>query len=281
MDPRPPAGVDISTPSVARMVRQTWRKLTHLIISQYDFYLGGSHNYPADRVAVDAVKNALPNIVEAAIEGRSFLKHVVRFMCQQGIDQFIDIGSGLPSADNTHQVAERVLPGAHVVYVDIDETAVAHGRQLLAGNTQTAFILGSALETESILVHPEVKELINFSKPVGVLMMGLVHFFDMDVARNLFASLHKHLAPGSLLGITHGTTDGMTEEAASKVRAAYAKTATPLRTRSGAEIGEMVDGFDKVDPGLVKLHEWYMDLAEDDDASPPETGAWYGVVLRV
>lgn len=202
-------------------------------------------------------------------------------MCQQGIDQFIDIGSGLPSADNTHQVAQRVLPEARVVYVDIDETAVAHGQQILAGNTTTTFILGSALDIQSILAHAETTRLVDFSKPVGVLMMGLVHFFDIDVARNLFAALHKHLAPGSLLSISHGTKDGVTEEAAGKLRAAYAKTATPLRTRSGAEIEKIVEGFDKVEPGLVKLHEWRMDMAEVGDANPPKTGAWYGVVLKV
>jgi O-methyltransferase involved in polyketide biosynthesis len=214
-----------------------------------------------------------------AIEGRQFLKRVIRYMAFQGIDQFIDIGSGLPSADNTHQVAQRVHPNAHVVYVDIDETAVAYGQQILAGNPLTTFIHGSVLELDPILNHPETKKLIDFSKPVGVVMMGLVHFFSIDTGRDILKTLQKNLASGSLLSITHGVTDHLTDEVVQKVLDAYARTPTPLTMRPVAEVQKIIDGFQVVEPGLTLLHNWKMDIAEEGETEPPKSYVWAGVVL--
>ncbi|EGR45501.1 uncharacterized protein TRIREDRAFT_110868 [Trichoderma reesei QM6a] len=266
MDPAPPGGIDVSRPTVARM---------------YDCYLGGKNNYASDRAAVAAVVEALPNIFDIVAEGRHFLRRVIRYMCYQGIDQFIDVGSGLPSADNTHQVAQRVNPNARVVYVDIDDAAVIQGRQILKGEPLTAFIQGSVLDLEPILNHPETRNLIDFSKPVGVVMMGLLHFFDINVDRAILQLLREKLAPGSLVSFTHGVLDYQDKDAVRRLLDAYERTPTPLLMRTMDEIRTIMEGFPAVEPGLVLLHDWKMDMAEEGEPEPPRSLIWAGTVLRV
>ncbi|KAJ2981173.1 hypothetical protein NQ176_g2189 [Zarea fungicola] len=261
-----PDGVDTQRPSVARM---------------YDVYLGGTHNFSSDREAVEAVKAALPDIIEIAVEGRAFLGRVIRFMCSQGVTQFIDIGSGLPSSENTHQVAQKYQAHARVVYVDIDPIAVAHGKSILGDNPDTAFIYGSALEVKKILDDDQTKRLIDFSKPVGIVMMGLVHFFSVEQSRDLLAQLKQCLAPGSLLGLTHGTTDGRSQEAIDQTHAAYAKSPTKLILRPKHSVEEILEGYTKVAPGLVMVDDWRMELAEEGRPLPPSTRIWYGFVLQL
>ncbi|KAK1247424.1 hypothetical protein MKX07_002333 [Trichoderma sp. CBMAI-0711] len=266
MDPTAPVGIDVSRPTVARM---------------YDCYLGGKNNYDSDRAAVAAVVEALPNIFDIVAEGRHFLRRVIRYMCYQGIDQFIDVGSGLPSADNTHQVAQRVNPNARVVYVDIDDAAVIQGRQILKGEPLTAFIQGSVLDLEPILNHPETRNLIDFSKPVGVVMMGLLHFFDKDVDRAILQLLREKLAPGSLVSFSHGVLDYQDKAAVRRLLAAYERTPTPLLMRTMDEIRMIMEGFPAVEPGLVLAHDWKMEMAEEGEPEPPRSLIWAGTVLRV
>ncbi|KAL7795953.1 S-adenosyl-L-methionine dependent methyltransferase [Trichoderma ceciliae] len=266
MDPTPPSGVDISRPSVARM---------------YDCYLGGKHNYPSDRAAAAKVKDAFPNIIELVAEGRHFQRRVIRYMSYQGIDQFMDIGSGLPSSDNTHQVAQRVNPNARVVYVDIDESAVAHGRQILSGNPLTTIIQGSVLELEPILNNPETKNLIDFSKPVGVVMMGLLHFFPIDTGRGILKNLHGRLSSGSLIGFSHGMLDYQKEQAVEDLKTIYKKTPTPITLRTMVDIEKIREGLPAVEPGLVLIHDWKMDMAEEGEPEPPKAFIWAGVILSV
>lgn len=247
---------------------------------KYDFYLGGKHNYPSDRAAVAAVIEAYPRAIEVVVEARHFLRRAVRYMCFQGIDQFIDMGSGLPSADNTHQVAQRVNPDARVVYVDIDEVAVAFGRQMLSGDTKTAFIQGSVLELEPILSHPETRKLIDFSKPVGVLMMGLLHFFSIDTDRAILKDLRDNLAPGSFLSFTHTISNFVAEEEVQQVSAAYAKTPTPILIRDKAVVEQITEGYSVVEPGVVLMHKWRTDMAEEGEPESPQTPTMIGVVLR-
>lgn len=228
-----------------------------------------------------AVKEANPQIFDIAIEGRHFLRRVIRYMCYEGIDQFLDIGSGLPSADNTHQIAQRVIPDARVVYVDIDKAAVTYGQQILSDVPSTTFIHGSVLDLDHILSHPETKKLIDFSKPVGVVMMGLVHFFSIDTGRDIFATLRKNLASGSMVSITHGVTDNLSEEVVQKILAAYARTPTPLTMRPLADVEQIIEGFEKVEPGLTLVHEWRPDMAEEGEAESPITHVWGGVVVKV
>ncbi|KAH8121394.1 S-adenosyl-L-methionine dependent methyltransferase [Trichoderma asperelloides] len=237
MDPEPPSAVDVSRPSVARMVLRSLSRC-------------GKHNYPADRAAVAAVIDAYPKTIDVIVEARHFLRRTVRYMCFQGIDQFIDMGSGLPSADNTHQVAQRVNPNARVVYVDIDEAAVTFRRQMLSGDPTTAFIQGSVLELEPILNHEETRKLIDFSKPVGVLMMGLLHFFSVDTDQAILKDLQDILAPGSLLSFSHMSV-----------------------------VEQIMEGYSVIEPGLVLMHEWKMDIAEEGEPEAPQTSIMVGVVL--
>lgn len=248
--------------------------------AKYDFYLGGKHNYPSDRAAVAAVVEAYPKTIDVIVEARHFLRRTVRYMCFQGIDQFIDMGSGLPSADNTHQVAQRVNPNARVVYVDVDDVAVAFGRQMLSGDPTTAFIQGSALELEPILNNPETRKLIDFSKPVGVLMMGLLHFFSIDTDRAILKNLRDNLASGSLLSFSHTISNFVTEEEIRQVLAVYAKTPTPLIIRDIDVVKQITEGYSVVEPGLVSMHKWKMDIAEEGEPEAPQTSAMVGVVLR-
>lgn len=248
--------------------------------AKYDFYLGGKHNYSSDRAAVAAVVESYPRTIDVIVEARHFLRRTVRYMCFQGIDQFIDMGSGLPSADNTHQVAQRVNPKARVVYVDVDDVAVAFGRQMLSGDPTTAFIQGSVLELEPILNHPETRKLIDFSKPVGVLMMGLLHFFSIDTDRAILKNLRDNLAPGSLLSFSHTISNFVTEEEIRQVLAVYAKTPTPLIIRDIGIVEQITEGFSVVEPGLVSMHKWKMDIAEEGEPEAPQTFAMVGVVLR-
>ncbi|KAL7926150.1 S-adenosyl-L-methionine dependent methyltransferase [Trichoderma austrokoningii] len=265
MDPEPPRGVDVSRPSVARM---------------YDFYLGGTHNYPSDRAAVYAIVEAYSKTPEVISEARHFLRRAVRYMCFEGIDQFIDMGSGLPSADNTHQVAQRVNPNARVVYVDIDDVAVAFGQQMLDGDSKTAFIKGSVLELQPILNHPETRKLIDFSKPVGVLMMGLLHFFSLDTDRAILKDLRDNLAPGSLLSFTHTISNHVSEEEVQQVSKQYAKTPTPIIIRDKNVVEEITQGYTVVEPGVVLMFKWRPDLAEEGKPESPQTSIMIGAVLR-
>lgn len=170
------------------------------------------NNFASDRAAVLAAKEANPQIFEMAIEGRHLLRRVIRYICYQGIHQFIDIGFGLPSADNTHQIAQRVIPDARVVHADTDETAVAYDQQILSELPTTTYIYGAVLELDHILNRPETEEFIELPKPVGVVLMGLVHFFSIDTGRDIFSTLRKNLAPRSMISITQGVTDNLSED---------------------------------------------------------------------
>ncbi|MFL5909836.1 MAG: SAM-dependent methyltransferase [Gaiellaceae bacterium] len=260
-DPTPP-GIDIGRPSVARM---------------YDYYLGGKDNYRVDREALDRVAKAMPEIRELAQENRAFLRRAVRFMARQGIRQFIDIGSGLPTVGNTHEIAQEVDPAARVVYVDNDPVVLAHGRALLAADDQTTVATADMHRPAEVLMHPQTMKLIDFSRPVGVLMIAMVHFLTMDEQPDVMDRLREALAPGSYFAATHVTTDDRPADAVAQIETVYATTPTPIYFRPRAEIARFFDGFELVAPGLVMLDEWQPDAA---DPGPVPTGWMYGGVGR-
>ncbi|OCL02863.1 DUF574-domain-containing protein [Glonium stellatum] len=268
-EPALPEAHDPSQPSVARM---------------YDYYLGGTHNFAIDRAAVSAVESALPEIRPIALENRAFLRRTVRWMAKQGIAQFIDIGSGLPTASNTHDVAQQLNPAATVVYVDIDPTAVRQAREIIAAQRQQArvgVVRASALHPGDILAHSETARLIDFRRPVGVVMMALVHFFLPAQYEPMFAAMRNALAPGSYFAMTHGTRDGRSVDVVERTERVYAMTPTPLYLRSKAEIGPIFQGLEMVEPGIVKVDKWKMDEAEEGECQPEVTGIWYGGVGKV
>jgi hypothetical protein len=155
------AGIDTSRPSVARM---------------YDCYLDGKDNYAVDRAAVEQVAEVLPEVRQVARENRAFLRRAVRYMARQGIRQFIDIGSGLPTVGNTHEIAQTIVPDARVVYVDNDPVVLAHGRALLASDDNTSVATADMHSPDDVLQHAETTKLIDFDEPVGILLIAMVHF---------------------------------------------------------------------------------------------------------
>src|SRR3954463_12944373 len=167
-------GIDITRPSVARM---------------YDYYLGGKDNFEIDRVAVRQVEEAMPEIRQLAQENRAFLRRAVRFMSRQGIRQFIDIGAGLPTVGNTHEIAQEITPDARVVYVDNDPAVHVHGQALLAANENTTVVMADMRRPEEVLGHPETTRLIDFDRPVGVMLIAMTHFLTLDEGPQLLGRL--------------------------------------------------------------------------------------------
>jgi S-adenosyl methyltransferase len=257
-----PGGIDTSRPSVARM---------------YDYYLDGKDNYQVDRDAVDRVEAAMPEIRQLAWENRAFLRRAVRYMARQGIDQFLDIGSGLPTVGNTHEIARQVVPGARVVYVDRDPIVAAHGRALLATDEDTTVAIADMNRPGEVLGHPETGRLLDLSRPVGVLLIAMVHFIAGADRARVMGELAGALPPGSHLAATHVTADGHPAEAVAQIERVYAATPTPIYFRGHAEVGRFFDGLELAEPGLVTVDAWRPDPA---DPAPAATRWLYGAVGR-
>jgi SAM-dependent methyltransferase len=240
----------------------------------YDYWLGGSHNFLTDQDLARAIAAVEPNTRAMARANRAFLGRAVRFLAGAGIRQFLDIGSGIPTEGNVHEVAQHAAPGAHVVYADIDPVAVAHSKAILAGDDSTTVIEADLREPEKILTHQAVGQLIDFSQPTGLLLVSVLHFIaDADDPWQIVATLRDALAPGSYLVLCHGTDEGKpAAHAAAKV---YNRGVTAgLHIRSRAEIQRLFDGFDLVDPGLVPIPQWRPD-------SPTDPSKFWGGLVGV
>ena len=237
--------IDTSRPHPARM---------------YDAYLGGKDNYAADREAVRQVLRAAPEVRDTARANRAFLQRAVRFLAgEAGIRQFLDIGTGIPTAGNVHAVAAQTARGTRVVYVDNDPIVHTHANALLTGSGTTRIVLADLRDPEAILRHPKVGELIDFSEPVGLLLVAIVHFLtdDEDPTR-VIATLRDAVAPGSYIALSHGTRD-FRPEAAQQAAAVYDQATSPITLRGHAQIAALFDGWDLVEPGLVQVPLWRPD----------------------
>ncbi|WP_309055348.1 SAM-dependent methyltransferase, partial [Streptomyces sp.] len=219
-----PPGIDISVPSVSRM---------------YDFYLGGSHNFEVDREAARKAMEFMPGLPKIMQANRAFMRRAVRHAVDNGVTQFLDIGSGIPTFGNVHEVAQAAHPGAHVVYVDHDPVAVAHSRAVLEGDERAAVVAADLRKPADILNSPEVERLLDLDRPVALLLVAVLHFLeDEDRPREAVAELIDALAPGSLVVLTHASYEGipLTEEQASGTVGVYRNIRNPLVMRSGPEI---------------------------------------------
>lgn len=246
-DRRPVSGIDVSRPHVARM---------------YDYYLGGKDNFQVDRDAVARIEEAMPEIGMLARQNRAFLRRAVRFMAEQGIRQFIDIGSGLPTVGNTHEVAQSVNPDSRVVYIDNDPIVLAHGRALLATDANTTVATADMRRPAEVLGHPETTRLIDFTAPVGVLLIAMVHFITLEERSMVMDHLRGALPSGSYIAATHVTVDGNSAEAVAKIEEVYATTPTPIHFREHSEVALFFEGFELVKPGLVTIDTWRPDPSE-------------------
>ncbi len=241
-----PSGIDTGKASPARV---------------YDYWLGGSRNFQADRDAARAIIAVQPDARAIARANREFLGRAVRFLAASGIRQFLDIGSGIPTQGNVHEVAQREAPGSRVVYVDIDPVAVAHSRALLAGNDAAGVIQADLREPAAILGSPQVNGLIDFGQPVGLVLGAVLHFLSDDERPwQLVRTLRDALAPGSYLALSHATSESMaSRDEAMLTRAYRGRVESRGRLRSRAEIGRFFDGFELVDPGVVLVATWRPD----------------------
>ncbi len=248
-----PRSIDITVPSVSRI---------------YDFYLGGSHNFEVDREAARRAMEFLPGLPEIMRANRAFLRRAVRFAAEEGIDQFLDIGSGIPAVGPVHEIAARHRPGARVVYVDHDPVAVAHSEAVLAGGDAADVVAADLLKPAEILASGPVERLIDLNRPVALLLVAILHFVeDADDPHGAVAELTAALAPGSLLVLTHASYEGipLLAERAGGAVDVYKNIRNPLIMRSRDEIARFFEGYDMVEPGLVPMPRWRPEEGPRDD----------------
>lgn len=239
-----PDHVDKEVPSAARL---------------YDYLLCGAHNFAADRALAEKFLTALPSARDVARANRAFLRRAVVFLSQQGVRQFLDVGSGIPTVGNVHEIAQDVEPRARVVYVDYEPVAVAHSQLLLEGNDNATVIQADMREPDTILRHPETRRLLDFSQPIGLIMAGVFHFVSHDKnAPAIIAHYRDALAPGSYLALSHFTADISPNEMAEVVEVMKRST-DPIHPRTRAEIHELFTGFELVEPGVVGTAQWRPD----------------------
>ena len=258
--------VDPTVPSSARM---------------YDFYLGGTHNFAADREAARQVIAAMPEAPMIARVNRAFLGRAVRFLLDAGVRQFLDVGSGVPTVGNVHEIAQRIAPDARVAYADVDPVAVIHARQLLAGNDRATAIeadLRRPDELLGLLHEPPQRAILDLNRPVGLLLVSMLHFVQGEEAYQAVTALRDALAPGSYLALTHGATEGFDPQAASQVQGVYQQTTTPGGLRSRPGVQRFFGDFELVPPGLVWAREWHPEGT--DDGQPSRIGMLAGVARK-
>nr|CEL21846.1 hypothetical protein [Kibdelosporangium sp. MJ126-NF4] len=238
-----PPDVDPSVPSMART---------------YDFMLGGGHNFAADREVGDRIETLMPGLKQAARVNRAFLGRAVRFMVDQGVRQFLDIGSGIPTVGNVHEIAQRADPECRVVYVDREPIAVAHSELMLVNNPRAAIVHADMRDPDAILGSSQAQQLLDFTQPIGLLMLLMLHWVpDEDDPHGLLERYRSRLAPGSYFALTHVTSDNQGEEldeATGVIRRSKSQDQVNPRTR--AEITSMFGDFDIVEPGLVGCALW-------------------------
>ena len=236
----------------------------------YDYFLGGKNNYAQDRDAGDQITTRLPNIREAAQINRAFVRRVVRYLVNEGgVRQLIDIGTGMPTTENVHEVAMAANPATRVVYVDHDPVVLAHARNMLQG-TPNAVIIGHDMRAPGdILADPELRRLVDFAEPVGLLFVCMLHFLsDADDPAGLIGELLAPFPPGSHVALTHATADAVPQvRAAARV---FDAATTRMFVRSRAEVLALVRGLDVVKPGLVWTPEWHPEPGEQIPGRPSD-----------
>jgi len=257
-----PGDVDVETPSAARV---------------YDYFLGGAHNFAVDRALADQIAAMTPNVGDTMRAGREFLRRTVRFLLDEGVRQFLDIGSGIPTVGNVHEIAQKITPEARIAYVDIDPVAVAHSKAILAGNDRVAVLQEDVREPQSILADPGLTRLLDLGKPTAILLAGLMHFVhDEDDPPGIVGQLRDAVVPGSFVVISHVTYEDQPPEVV-EAQKLSARTATEIVLRSKAQILKQFGGFTLVEPGLVHLPLWRPDAPGDVDSRPERFGAFGGV----
>ena len=245
-----PEDVDLDRPSIARV---------------YDYYLGGTHNFAADRAFADAILAATPDVRTAALGNRAFLRRAVRYLSELGVRQFIDLGSGIPTAGNVHEVLDAT--GSKVVYVDLDPVAVAHSRAILDGVPDAAVVAGDLRRPAEVLANPALRGVIDFREPVAIMLVSVLHFVTPEEhPEDIVAGYAAASVPGSYTVISHaGPATGreLTEDE-KKSYEAYRRSPTPVVLRSAAEVEALFGDLTIIEPGVVPAPLWRPDGPTDD-----------------
>ncbi|WP_255945947.1 SAM-dependent methyltransferase [Streptomyces odontomachi] len=263
--PRAPRGVDVTTPSVSRM---------------YDYYLGGSYNFQADREVARKVLTFLPGVPKAAQANRAFMRRAVEYAIGAGVTQFLDVGAGIPTFGSVHEVVRRAGGDApRVVYVDHDPVAVAHATEVLRDVPSAGAVTGDLRKPRDILASELVGQLLDLTQPVAVLLLAVLHYLkDGDRPYEAVSELLGAMAPGSLLILTHASYEGMyvPVEQVGGAMDVYRDIHNPVIMRSRDEIARFFEGYDMVEPGLVSMPHWRPKTAVEDEA-PFAFSAFAGV----
>jgi hypothetical protein len=229
----------------------------------YDYYLGGIHNFPADREAAKVVIERSPLMREIVKANRAFLARAVRYLTSVGVRQFLDIGSGLPTEGNVHEIAQASIPDARVVYVDIDPEAVSESLELLKDNQYATAIQANARQPEDILGHPKVRKVLDFDQPMAIMLVAVLHFVeDTAEACDIVTSFRSAVVPGSHLVVAHATVDEQVVDRPllAKTQEVYRqRTTTPLTLRTKSDVARFFDGFELLEPGLTWPTLWRPD----------------------
>lgn len=264
------AHLDPETPNISRI---------------YDYYLGGAFNLPADRERATVIKSVLPGMEMLARFNRGFLRRSVAFMVDQGITQFLDLGSGLPTAGNTHEVAQARDPHAKVVYVDYEPVAVALGEQILRGNPNAVMVEADARRPDELFDHPGVRGMLDLDRPLGVMMTGVMVFVgDHEDPVGLMKAYRDVCAPGSYIALSHLTDERADPETKVQVHAmveAYKGVIEQLYVRDRAGVEALFDGMTLVEPGVTLMPEWNPRPGLDIPTGSPAHHLGYAAVGRV
>lgn len=262
-----PREIDTTKPSAARL---------------YDWYLGGTHNYPVDRAFGELATQICPFVPDMARHNRGFLRRAVRFAVEHGIRQFVDVGSGVPTVGNVHEIAHQIAPDTRVVYVDNDAEAVVTSQELLKDSAAATAIAADLRQPEVVLEHPETKRLIDFDEPVGLLIVAVFHFVGPDDAPHaLMRSYLDRLASGSYVALSHITVDDATPAAAEQLQnleREYGSTSNPAYLRTRDEFSRLFDGLELVEPGVAYASDWRN--VEPVDPHDPARPCFYAAVGR-
>ena len=261
------AGIDVTRPHPAR---------------RYDYWLGGKDNFQADRDAAEAIAAVFPHIRTAARENRAFMQRAVRFLAAEaGIRQFLDIGTGLPTAQNVHDVAQGIAPESHVVYVDNDPLVLSHARALLTSSPEgaTAYIDADVRDPERILADPAVRGTLDLSQPVALLLVAILHFVeDHEDPWGLVGRLVAALPPGSYLVLSHATFDPLDAETIAAMDAVNKNIKPLFSPRPLAEVTRFFDGLELLEPGVVSVPDW---RPGPGPRPTPAEATGYGAVARI
>ncbi|NHD17762.1 MULTISPECIES: SAM-dependent methyltransferase [Actinopolyspora] len=234
----------------------------------YDYLLGGAANFAVDRDAIADMQAIFPPAPHYARSNRGFLTRVVRYLCQHGIDQFLDLGSGVPTVGNVHEIAHQHTEQARIAYVDHDPVAVRHARRLLDPTESRVTVTEADLrDPDTVLAAPGVAGLLDFSRPVAVLAVGVLPFVPGNEARSLMTRYRDHLVPGSYAAVSHLAQLSMSDEQLAAGLDVMRRTPTPEQARTVDEVRDILHGYHLLEPGIVPVPEWHPDTTPTQEES--------------